>query len=226
MFKQAIHLNPNYATAHHYYSELLYILGENEEARTEINHAIELDPVFIMQLHVSYNIFMCERQFDESLETAKRMQEVIPGSYDLLFFMTYFHMGKDSLAIEALQKSMAGDTFAIKNVSKAYNKSGMDGVLNFLIGRWKTTSSRAYINIAWCYSMLKEKQSALIWLEKAMEDRNPDIIFIASNPDFEILRDEPGFVAMVEKMGLTPYNKRAQGMSQVHAQGELTCLRR
>ncbi len=213
MFKQAIHLNPNYATAHHYYAELLSVLGENEEARAEINYAIELDPVFIMQLLVSYSIFMYERQFDEALETVKRIQEVIPGSDDFpfyLFFVTYFHMGKDSLAIEALQKSIAGDTSVIKTVRYAYDKSGMNGVLNFLIGWMKTKSSRAYINIAWCYSMLKENQSSLIWLEKTMEDRNPDIVFIAIDPDFKILRDEPRFLALIDQMGLTPYYEWAQ----------------
>ena len=44
-FKRAIELNPNYATAHHWYSEYLLTMGRNEEAIAEIKRAQELDPL-------------------------------------------------------------------------------------------------------------------------------------------------------------------------------------
>ena len=46
--KQAISLNPNNATIHQYYSELLNILGRNKEAREQINLALELNPYSVI----------------------------------------------------------------------------------------------------------------------------------------------------------------------------------
>ena len=43
-FKRAIDLNPNYATAHHWYAELLLDLGRYPEAMAEIKAAQQLDP--------------------------------------------------------------------------------------------------------------------------------------------------------------------------------------
>jgi len=48
--KRAIELNPNYATAHHWYSELLMGLGRHEEALAEIRRALEIDPLSLLRI--------------------------------------------------------------------------------------------------------------------------------------------------------------------------------
>ncbi|MCA1637580.1 MAG: protein kinase [Acidobacteria bacterium] len=47
-FKRAIELNPNYATARHWYAEYLLVLGRNEEAIAEVKRAQELDPLSLI----------------------------------------------------------------------------------------------------------------------------------------------------------------------------------
>ena len=42
--QRAIELNPNYATARHWYSELLMGLGRDEESLAEVRRALEIDP--------------------------------------------------------------------------------------------------------------------------------------------------------------------------------------
>ena len=44
-FKQALKINPNYATAHQWYGEYLAVMGRFEEALAEINRAHQLDPL-------------------------------------------------------------------------------------------------------------------------------------------------------------------------------------
>ena len=43
-FKRAIELNPNYATAHHWYGWYLALMGRFEEAIAQVKKAQELDP--------------------------------------------------------------------------------------------------------------------------------------------------------------------------------------
>jgi TolB-like protein/Tfp pilus assembly protein PilF/predicted Ser/Thr protein kinase len=53
-FKQAIELNPGYATAHHWYSMMLVDAGRFAEALEEGERALELDPLStIIKLHVA-----------------------------------------------------------------------------------------------------------------------------------------------------------------------------
>jgi len=44
MFRRAISLNPNYATAHQWFSDMLGSLGRREEALSHAQRAAELDP--------------------------------------------------------------------------------------------------------------------------------------------------------------------------------------
>jgi hypothetical protein len=52
-----------------------------------------------------------------------------------------------------------------------------------------------------------KKEAALDWLEKAFKASLPDLPFINSNPDFDSLRSEPRFQAIIKKMGLSEYQK-------------------
>ena len=131
-----VELNPNYVTAHHYYSELLDILGENDEARSQINIALELDP-FLPVLHaLSAGYYYNEGKFKESLDECFVLEELDPeyanGSAYWTEFSIYPKQKEDLKAIEALQKALYVDTLHIENanfISDIYEKDGMNGLV-------------------------------------------------------------------------------------------------
>lgn len=61
----AIELNPNYANAHQYYSEFFEIIGQNDEARIQINLALSLDPLsavmHFLSAHYYYKFLISSR---------------------------------------------------------------------------------------------------------------------------------------------------------------------
>jgi tetratricopeptide (TPR) repeat protein len=216
MLKQAIQLNPNYATAHQYYAELLDILDENDAARAEINLAIELDPVFFMNQSLSCIYYIKEGRYNEAREANIRAQELNPDylyTY-LQFFTIDFNLGNDARAMEALQTFMAGNPITISymnTVREVYQNSGMDGLWNLLAEIWQKDPSAPLSDIAWCYSILKDKERALTWMEKAINDRSSAIPRIMSYPEYDFLHQERRFRVLVEQMGLHPYFKKASG---------------
>jgi len=67
-FKRAIDLNPNYATAHHWYSVFLFAVGRFDESIDKIKRAQELDPHSII---ISTNIgwpYYFDRRYDDAIE--------------------------------------------------------------------------------------------------------------------------------------------------------------
>src|SRR6185503_3238321 len=69
-------LNPNYATAHHWYSELLMGLGRPEEALAEIRRALEIDPVSLI-LNRQYGAsLLFARQYDAAIAQMKKTVEL------------------------------------------------------------------------------------------------------------------------------------------------------
>jgi TolB-like protein/Tfp pilus assembly protein PilF len=211
--KLATELNPNYATAHQYYSEFLDIIGENDEARVQINMALELDPFIPVMRGLSGAYYYHEGKFIESLDEYRKLQEIDPdyGSIHWGYFNIYVKQGEDLKAVEELQKIMTLDSSTIKNVNvvkELYNKSGMNGILNWLIELELIKPYPYDYDLAAQYARLGKKDEALNWLEKAVEKRTPNIPRINNDPDFDNLRSEPRFKAIIKKLGLSDYAKK------------------
>jgi TolB-like protein len=204
--KLAIELNPNYANAHQYYSELLDILRQDKEAREQINMALELNPLSLVMNHTNEVYYFHEGKFQEALEACQRIIEIDPTpSVYFIYYVIYLRSGENVKAIEALQKAFSGDTLTIKEV---YNKSGINGIKNWLIERELNKSNPSSLFIAGTYAWLGKKEEALNWLDKAFEEKNTGLPAVNNDPIFENLRSEPRFQAIIKKMGLSEYQKK------------------
>jgi len=204
----AIKLNPDYLMAHSYYSELLDIFRQNDEARKQINLALELDPFFPMVNSLSGLFYYNEGKYEESLDEYRKVHELDPDNIRAYWkcFNIYLLQGENLKAVEALQKIMLMDTSTVRNVTvvkDVYNKSGVSGLLNWLIESELKNPKISPVSLASWYAIINRKEEALEWLEKAMEERSPSIPRINNDPVFDNLRSEPGFKAIIKKMGLS-----------------------
>jgi TolB-like protein len=209
----AVELNPNFVTAHHYYSELMDILRKNDEARKHINIAMQLDP-FLPVLHVlSSAYFYHERKFKESLDECLVLEELDPEYSNRVIYWReydiYLKQEEDLKALEALQTALFMDTLDVINsniIKDVYNKSGVNGLWNWLIESELKSPNLQPLTLANRYVKIGKKEEALNWLEKAFENRSPEFpSAINNNPDYDDLRSEPRFQAIIKKMGLSEY---------------------
>ncbi len=51
-----------------------------------------------------------------------------------------------------------------------------------------------------------EKERALKWLEKAVDDRSLEMIFLRVDPRFDRLCADPRFASLLRRMGLAPFD--------------------
>ena len=216
-FLLAIKLNPNYASAHQYYSEFLDVIRQNKEARVEINLALELDPSSKLFLQLSAYLYYHEGRLNESLDDCRKMLE-IDNEYRPAYwryFYDYVRQGENLKAVEALQKIMLLDTLNIKYanvVKEVYSNSGINGIFSWLI-EWQlkkapfTDFAETSLTIASWYAKLEKKDKALDWIEKSLKEPPPSLPRINNNPDFDNLRSEPRFQVLIKKMGLSEYQK-------------------
>jgi TolB-like protein len=212
-FLIAIDLNPNYSDAHLYYTELLDILRENDKAREQVNLAMKLDPLFFMWHSVSSMLYYNEGKLNESLDECRKTLELEPNYLSIYwtYFYVYIKQDENLKAIETLQKIMPMDTLTARNanmVKDIYNKSGMNGIFEWLIELELKSADPSPMSLARWYANLDKKDESLDWLEKAFDEHQRSIPRINNNPDFDIVRSEPRFQAMIKKMGLSEYANR------------------
>jgi len=207
--KKAIAINPNHAEAHAYYSHLLNITGRPEEAMAEIELALKLDPHNPLLISLYSIDLMFVRRFDDAIKAARKaiqMEPASPVAYTAL--TTSLHLtGSYEEAWESLKIAfitrMPGQAQAF---NLDFHELGYVRALNLAAERLKSASETTYVNpyrIAWVYLLAGDKEQALEWLEKAYEIRESNMPYLLF-PDFDIIRDEPRFQEIAQKMNL-PY---------------------
>lgn len=215
----AIELNPNYSTAHQYFAELLSILGENEEARIQVDLALELDPysrtINLDNMLIYYN----QGMFQEALKVWNEVNEMgltFFNPYPVYFYI-YMYLGEDSKAFEALHHSFLNDPLNAKyaeTLKEVYNRSGVKGILNWLNDSDLTKSDPSEYYIAKRYAILGRNSEALDFLEKAFLEREWNMPYIYNSYDFKNLRNESRFRAILGQMNFPEYKSQAPGSDQ------------
>jgi TolB-like protein/DNA-binding winged helix-turn-helix (wHTH) protein/Tfp pilus assembly protein PilF len=209
-FRRAIELNPGYATAHHWYSWHLALVGNFDEAIVEMRKAENLDPLSLIINADLAELLVLAHAYDESIRQSRKTIEMDPN----------FALAHNQLGQAYLEKQMPGDAVAelekavqlsggsptvIANLARAYAASGKRAEALKLLSDLKKRRSPGYSRaseIAVIYASLGDSDQAMNWLERSYEERfNPGVLL---RPGFDPLRKDPRFEDLVRRIGLRP----------------------
>jgi len=203
-FKRAIELNPNYATAHHYYAELLSHLGRFEEAFAEYRRALEIDPLsLIINRHYGQSLFYA-RQDDESLAQLKQTVELDANFASVHASLALLHQVKgnyaESVEEEAKEQELFGKPANAALIRESFAKGGWNEFLRVVTKAPQPILSPLH-DVAVFHAVLGEKDISLAELNKAYENRTYYIVHIKVDPRLDSLRDDPRFQDLLRRVG-------------------------
>lgn len=209
-YSRAIQLNPNYATAHHWYSNLLSDLGRGQEAITEKKHALTLDPLSLVINADLGNILYHQRKYDEAMAQLQKTLELdsnFPLAYQFLGYV-YEKQNRYDEEISACKKAIAvsQDSLELKAelaraLALAGQKKEAQKILDDLLKRAEKEYVVAY-EIAMIYDGLGRKDDAFQWLQKAIEERSYQVSSLAVDPRLDSFRSDPRFRMLLAKLNL------------------------
>ncbi len=106
-FKQAIALNPNYATSHQWYAEYLAAMGRHAEALAEIRRAQVLDPLSLIINAVGGLVYNWAGMYDNAVEECRRTLDMDQDFYPAHLYLAwiYGNQGKNDEAFSEYMKT-------------------------------------------------------------------------------------------------------------------------
>ena len=209
-YRRALELNPNYATAHQWLAEHLSALKRFDEALVEIKRALELDPMSPIMNRIYGDILVDQRRYDEAIAQYKKTLVLDPNFVSTHYFLAraYEAQGKYDRAIaeyEIAARTAGMSPDSIAQANQVYAKSGwkayMQEILDQLLKQPAGRKVPPFV-IAEYYARLGQKDEALLWLERGYEDRDFRMTLLSVSWEFDGLRSDPRFVALVQKIGL------------------------
>jgi TolB-like protein/Flp pilus assembly protein TadD len=208
-FERAITLNPNYATAHHWYgSGPPLSLGEFDRAIAELERARQLDPLsLIINADLGVGLYTA-RRYDEAIAQLRKTIEMDPR-----FYFAHWNLGvalelkgelRDALSEYKKAAELDDDPVVLGLIAHAYGKLGERDKALGLLTQLQQLAAHRYVpfgTFAGIYLALGEKDKAIEYLEHAFRERGgPEISGLKVDPMLDPLRGDPRFEVLVQKV--------------------------
>jgi eukaryotic-like serine/threonine-protein kinase len=210
-FQAAIQLNPNYATAHHWYAMRLAMMGRSEEAYDEIQLARSLDPVSGVINQNVVAVLYFARQYDRALVEANKARELDP-TWRAYIAGIYIQKGMPKEALAELQddQNVPGYTPRVRllvDLIRAYAAGGNRTEALRLLNELRRRSRSEYVSpgfMACVCASLGDRDEALTWLQRAFDDYAGGMDQMKVEPCLDPLRSDPRFQELLLRMNFPP----------------------
>jgi TolB-like protein/Tfp pilus assembly protein PilF len=209
--KEAVALAPAYSTGHHWYALFLAGQGRFDQAMSEINTALALDPLSVGVNNELGEILVLMRRYDEAILHLRqffatgaaisraRMQLVealaLKGDYDG--------------ALGELQKTSAAgneQTQLLAEFGYVYGAAGRQrearAVIEQLLALQRQGADGAVGALATVYAGQGDRDHAIPLLEQAAQSYDPVILRLKVDPRLDKLRGDPRFAKLLATVGL------------------------
>jgi serine/threonine-protein kinase len=208
-FRRAIELDPRYAPAHQWYGFMLASQGRFDEALVECHTAQENDPSSVSVRRSLGYCYFYARKYDQAryhLDRAIAMNPTAEESFRiqglaLTFLKDYAaaeRVLREALALAPESGSSTKSILAFC-LASAGDPSYAREVAAELEVRMKTEYVSPVEN-AIVQMALGQKENALDWTERAIEERRGWVAYLRVHPIVDSLRGEPRFDALVQRM--------------------------
>src|SRR5437867_2251544 len=216
-FRIALALNPGYATAHQWYAEFLSALGRFDESIVEGRRAHELDPLSWLMHSTLGDMLYYARRYDEAIVQLRHALELGPG-FNMLHFdlgRVYLEKGGHREAIEEYElgaKLETANPLVHAGLAYAYAVGGRRDearrILEALLASHGSPAGQPSAGrppgspwgIASVYVGLGDRDRALEWLERALEEQDRSMMHIKVHPRLDPLRGDARMASLLRRM--------------------------
>ena len=201
---QAIQLEPSNVDAHHWYAMVLMTSGRIENAEKEMRLALALDPrALILRTNLGWVHYM-GRQYPLAIQelqsVARDNPNFLTAHYKL--WWTYSVTGDFLRAWEELKTivHVISTPENEKRILLTYEKEGYAASLHALSTSSGTTYTGSMVDAARCMNFAGDKAEALKFLQMAMKRHEGWMMFVESDPAFDLLRSEPEYSRLLQEV--------------------------
>jgi tetratricopeptide (TPR) repeat protein len=185
-------------------------VGRIEEAVSETQQALSLDPLsIIFRVHLAF-LFYLQSKYEHSIAQFRKVLEMSPQYYLAHAWMgnAYTLAGNFDEALECYARAREADAnskFVDSLEAMTLAMAGRRPEAEALLDKVTRRAANDYISpvsIAYVCTALGDKDRAFENLDRAIHDRDPNLLGLKSNPIFEGIRTDVRYHAILRKMQL------------------------
>ncbi len=209
-FRQAMNLDANYPTVHHWYGEFLMAMGRLEEAREHVLQAHALDPLSLtINVGVGWPEYFLGR-WEKAIEHYESVLLMKPDFVIVPWFLgpAYVQSGQYAKAVafyEDWMERQGEHPGLVALLAQAHALAGhVDEAEDVYSGLQESDQSAPVFADyhALTLTALGRADEAFEYLEEALKERSWVLVFLKVDPSYEPLRSDPLFPNLLTRIGL------------------------
>jgi TolB-like protein/tetratricopeptide (TPR) repeat protein/tRNA A-37 threonylcarbamoyl transferase component Bud32 len=213
-FQRAIALSPDDAEVRALYAHLLCILHRPREAVRQMDRARQLDPLDPALEWLDGAVLTVVRRYDDAIALYRQVLEKSPDNPNALWLLwvTLHNEGRraEALAMARRWAHAVGDPAIGQALERGDSIGGYTGamreVARYEVARYQAAPAQARHVSAWdvaiWFAAAGDNDHAIDWLDKAFQNHNPVMPYLAVHPSFDALHGDPRFQDLVRRMKL------------------------
>lgn len=207
LYKLAIKLKPNFASAPHWYSWFLTAMGRFDESLNQIEYAQMLDTNSLYLGVVRGVPLLYKREFDQAIKQFQLVLDVDPNYKRARYYLalSLFHSGEKEKGIAEFEKVIIAEPIqqTMAMLGYCYGIAGQDAKARKMLRQIDRIARQRYVSSymrAYIHAGLGEIDKALTHLEKAFDENAIWLVWLKVDMQLQILHDEPRYKKMLQKL--------------------------
>ncbi|HLA99987.1 MAG TPA: tetratricopeptide repeat protein, partial [Bacteroidota bacterium] len=215
--RRATELDPKYPTGLHWYAEYLCFTGHFDDGLAMYRKAVDADPLSLA-IATDFGLgYYVAREYDSAATYLEKILKTDPEyvrtrSY---LYQVYLARGDDEKAYRILRdelvlSGMVADS--LRPFDEAWKRAGIKGITRRYLGKLMseaTPPNYPSIFIAEAYITLGKEDSALVWIRRAIDERDPFVSGLGADPRYDPIRSNPEFHKIIRELGYEEIEKRS-----------------
>lgn len=209
-FRLAVQLNPNYASAHQWYSHYLSAMGRSDGALEEVKRAQQLDPLSLSVNTSLAGEYITRGEYDLALAIDQKVQEMDPAFAPAHLSMGLAYEGKGMWpqAIAELKKAVdlsQEGAAPLAALARGFELSGRHADARRIALTLRDLAKEKYVpsfEVAKAFVAIDDHDTAFRYLEKSYRERESQLPFLNVTTPLEPLYSDPRFRDLCRRMSL------------------------
>jgi TolB-like protein len=213
-YRRAIALNGSFARARSQYARYLAAARRGDEAISEAARAADLDPMSASAVSTRALVLYYARDYQAALGAIGHALQLEPGSASAYFLLSRINAARgamdEAMAANGRALAIAGDNSSNSWRVHVLRLQALSGLVDEArAGLTRLTAEVAsrrqrvgFAQLASVHEALGDRVRALDCLERALSEREPDLLWLAVDPRVDSLRSEPRFEQVLARLGI------------------------
>lgn len=211
-YKKALELDPDDATAHHWYAQDIGWLGRSDEAIAQVNLAHQLEPTSLMVTTEIGMVDLTARKFDEAIAICRKVLNENPAFAQAHSCLALAYWGKRDYPKGIEEWKAFGQLSREQNfaewataMEQGFRSGNWKGALRKTTELQKAQRKKGYVSAYYLgafYADLGDRDQAFRWLDVAFQERDVFLLNLPTDYLLDSIRSDPRFAELSRKMGL------------------------